>query len=204
MNKILVLITACIVSTTAFSAQIDTSGLTDSQVQELRAHAAKVASDNMKKEDGTATSSNPSTIMTLAATWGQQAATAAEGFAKALGIAAKELNINVNQFIDTPAGKLTVIIIIWKVFGVALLKFFIGIVVWIVAFCISRQLARRVFLVVGPEIEVIKYWGLVKTKQPSYSVKSISDLKADGEWFVFMLALCVAIVGLFIGTLIII
>ena len=88
---------------TSFASQtaLDTSGLSDAQVAELKAHAAKVVAEAANQAAGNSISSvvaNPGAAVTLAATWGQQAASAAEGFAKALGIAAKELGITVNDF----------------------------------------------------------------------------------------------------------
>ena len=57
-------------------------------------------------------------------------------FAEALGIAAREIGISVNQFIVTPAGIITIALIVWAVFGKSMLIlgscFFVWFVIWAV------------------------------------------------------------------------
>ena len=62
-------------------------------------------------------------------------ALAAEGFAKALGIAAKEMGVAVNDFITTPAGILTAGIIVYKIFGDDIREILVGL--FLVYFSIS-------------------------------------------------------------------
>src|SRR4249919_3594765 len=101
---------ALLCAATAYAGQtaVDTSGLTDAQIAEIKAIAAKKVSDVANKAD---MPNNPGAMITLASTWGPQMAQAAEGFAKALGIAARELNVTVNDFLASPAGKLTAALI---------------------------------------------------------------------------------------------
>ena len=79
---------------------IDTSGLTAAQVAQIKAQAAQMAASA-----ATGKTDEVSDKLSMAASWGQQAATAAEGFARAIGIAARELNIEINKFADTPVGR---------------------------------------------------------------------------------------------------
>lgn len=67
----------------------------------------------------------------------------AQEWARALGIAAKELGIAVDEFLDTDAGKLTAIIIIWQVAGEAILGFVVGIPLLIIVMVVGLRTARR-------------------------------------------------------------
>ncbi len=67
----------------------------------------------------------------------------AQEWAKALGIAATELGIAVDTFLDTDAGKLTAAIIIWQVMGETLVGFAIGIPLLIVVIWLGIRTARR-------------------------------------------------------------
>lgn len=57
--------------------------------------------------------SDPSTV----SQWAADMATVAESFARAIGIAAREMGVAVNDFLNTPAGVLTAAVILWKVIG---------------------------------------------------------------------------------------
>lgn len=100
---------------------IDTSGLTAAQVAQIKAQAAQMAASA-----ATGKTDEVSDKLSMAASWGQQAATAAEGFARAIGIAARELNIEINKFADTPVGKMTIFFIAMKVFGFGVLNFIVA------------------------------------------------------------------------------
>lgn len=67
----------------------------------------------------------------------------AQEWARALGIAATELGIAVDTFLDTDAGKLTAALIIWQVAGEALAGFVIGIPLLGVILLIGIRTARR-------------------------------------------------------------
>ena len=59
----------------------------------------------------------PASESSTATQWATDMATVAESFARAIGIAARELGVAVNDFLNTPAGVLTAVVIIWKVIG---------------------------------------------------------------------------------------
>lgn len=69
-----------------------------------------------------------------------------EGVAKALGAACKELSVNVNEFIQTPAGKLTTFLIVWKIIGKDIVGILGGTVMLIVVLSILIWSYRRLFL----------------------------------------------------------
>lgn len=63
----------------------------------------------------------PAPDPSTATQWATDMATVAESFARAIGIAARELGVAVNDFLKTPAGVLTAVVILWKVIGSDLL-----------------------------------------------------------------------------------
>lgn len=72
-------------------------------------------------------------------------------FAEAIGVAAKELGIAANDFLDTPAGKLTAVVILWKVMGTEagevlsyFADFFVGSLMLIILWYFAFKLVRTV------------------------------------------------------------
>lgn len=134
MKRIL-LVVAMMFSSGAFAAygtcEIGNSGLPDAVVQKLKADCETLRLDQISKEAlEKATEKNAPVITPERITgWAQ----VAEGFANAMGAAAKQLNISVNEFIKTPAGMITIGVILWKVIGVSILKFLAMYAVFIVA-----------------------------------------------------------------------
>ena len=179
----------------AGNTTLDTSGLTESQVAELKAHTAKVVADAAKQADGSLTAST--STLSMAATWGQQASQAAEGFAKALGIAARELGVTVNDFLHTDAGKITAVLIIWKVMGGAALKIIYGTIFVTVGLSIVRAIYLRLFTKGYEKVEYSYFGGLFKGTKMIRITKGFQDLSNDGEWLAFWLML-----GLSLGVMI--
>ena len=66
-----------------------------------------------------------------------------ERIGKMMGSAAKELGIAVNQFVETPVGKWTMAMIIWKYMGSAIVHVFGGVLVLVVGFTYIGVLMRR-------------------------------------------------------------
>ena len=181
---------------TSFASQttLDTSGLSDAQVAELKAHAAKVVAEAAGTNASTAT---PSAVMTIAATWGQQAAAAAEGFAKALGIAAKELGVTVNDFLHTDAGKLTAALIIWKIAGATIIHMLYGMLFITVGLTIVRVIYMRLFTKGYEKVEYSRFGGFFKGTKMVRIPKGFQDMHNDGEWLAFwvMIGITLATIG---------
>ena len=91
-RKIIASIAMALTVITSFAAQttVDVSGLSEAQVAELKSQAAAAVARAAKVVENPA-AADIGTHIGMAATWGTQAAAAAEGFAKAIGIAAKEI-----------------------------------------------------------------------------------------------------------------
>jgi hypothetical protein len=168
---------------------IDTKGMSEAQIAELKSIAASKAAQALKDEANAKAADllpkDPGTLATMAATWGQQAAVAAEGFAKALAIAAKELGITINEFLATPAGKLTAALIIWKVAGVAIIHMLYGVLFITVGLVASRVIYVRLFTAGYETVTYERFYGLWKGTKLVRKPKGFGDLKTDGEWFAF-------------------
>jgi hypothetical protein len=192
---------ALMVSAVAFAGQtaIDTSGLSDAQVAELKAHAAKVVADTAKVPDV----KDAGAMVTLAATWGTQAAAAAEGFAKAINIAAKELGVTVNDFLGTDAGKLTAVLIIWKVAGASIAHLFFGLLFMTIGMIVTRMIYLRLFTKEFTKVPYNRFFGMFTGEKLVRVPKSFSDLDNDGEWLAFWVMIVVCMGSLLIGAAII-
>lgn len=197
----------CATVSYAGNTVIDTSGLSDAQIAELKAQAAKTVAESAKKSAGgnivEQAATNPGAAVTLAATWGQQAAQAAEGFAKALGIAAKELNVTINDFLKSDAGKLTAALIIWKVAGSAIVGILYGILFVIVGLTFARVIYKRLFTRGYEKVEYSYFGGFFKGTKMMRIPKGIGELKTDGEWMSFWVLIFGVAATMIIGGIII-
>ena len=203
-RKLFVMVAFSLCAVTSFASQtvIQTDGLSDAQVAELKAQAAKVIAETARQAS-TPTVENASATMTLAATWGTQAAAAAEGFAKAISIAARELGVTVNDFLHTDAGKLTAILIIWKVAGATVVKMLYGTLFITVGLIIVRTIYVRLFTSGYEKVAYSRFFGMFKGEKMVRVKKSFSDLNNDGEWLAFWLMLIVSMGSMLIGAFII-
>jgi len=195
IRKLLMIAVLAIASVGAYAAttNIDTSNLSAAQIAELKAAAANLAAKNA------APTTLSSMSVELAATWGNQAAQAAEGFAKALGIAARELGVTVNEFLKTDAGKLTAVLIVWKVAGASILSTIWAIVILITGLCLARVVYLRLFT---KSIELVPYtrlWGMWTGSKKVRIPKSFSDLKGEGEWMVFFIMVAIVILTMLVS-----
>jgi len=170
---------------------VETKGLTDAQIADVKAYAAQKAASAAAEAAGI--TSNPSATLTLAATWGTQAAEAAKGFASALSIAAKELGVTINDFLHTDAGRLTAALIIWKVAGAAIIHILYGVVFAIVGMSISRMIYVKLFTKEYRTVEYSRFGGFFKGTKVVRISKSISDLNEPGEWVAFWMVIIICI-----------
>lgn len=182
---------------TAFAGQtaVDTSGLSEAQIAEIKAIAAQKVADAAKP----ATAENITAGVTLAATWGTQAAQAAEGFAKAMGIAAKELNVSINDFLKSDAGKLTAVLIIWKVAGTGLIKLLYGAFFVATGLIIARVIYLRLFTKGYEKVEYSQFGGLFKGTKMIRVPKAIHELEEEGEWLMLWAMIVIALGSIALG-----
>lgn len=137
--KTAILLVALIASPAFAECDIsNVSGLSDVAKQELKVQCqqAMLAAEQLATNPLAGVDiSNPERL----SEWGL----VAQEWAKALGIAANELGLAVDTFLDTDAGKLTAAIIIWQVAGETILGFIVGIPLLITVIVIGLRTARR-------------------------------------------------------------
>lgn len=104
----------------AMANTIDVSHLTKEQ---------QAALDAMVKNTNTV----PKLDLETAGKWGAEMSQAAEGFARAMGVAARELGVAINDFLASDAGKLTAALIIWKIMGKGILSLMFGVILLIIS-----------------------------------------------------------------------
>jgi len=198
-----VALAACAISASASSTVVDTQGLSDAQIAEIKAIAAKKVAETAANAGKPDVSNEKITAgVTLAATWGTQAAAAAEGFAKALGIAARELNVTINDFLRSPAGMLTAGLIIWKMAGAALAHMFFGFVILVTGLVVVRTIYKRLFTKGYEAVEYSYFWGMFKGTKQVRIPKSFQDLRNDGEWLAFWVMIVLTVMTLLLaGTM---
>lgn len=191
----------CSVASYAENIVIDADKLTEAQKAELKAQSARLSADNEANKTASLTdiAKDPSKAASMAASFGSSLAIAAKGFAEALGIAAHELNININDFLNTPAGKLTVVIIIWKVFGTSLLHILVLATILTTGFSMSRVIYLRLFVKEIQYVDRIWFWGLFTTTKKIRVMKTLKDITAESNdgWVLVMLLIVAITVVLF-------
>lgn len=131
-----------------------TWGLSDSMVQQL-----KVQCEQMKLEAANApkTPVKPQVSREDISEWAE----ISQEFAKALGIAAKEIGVSVNDFLMTPAGILTAAVLIWMVIGKLILGIIVGIVLINMVLWFNRHMWFRGF----EEVDHVPFWGAAYKKR---------------------------------------
>ena len=199
MRKFILASVLAVCAATSFAAQtsVDTSGLSEAQVAEIKAITAAKVAEAAKP----ATAQNITAGVTLAATWGTQAAQAAEGFAKAMGIAAKELNLSINDFLKSDAGKLTAILVIWKVAGAALIKLLYGAFFVAAGLIIARVIYLRLFTKGYEKVEYSRFGGFFKGTKLIRIPKPINELEEEGEWLMLWVMIIIALGSILLGGL---
>lgn len=182
------------------SAEIDTRGLSDSQIAEMKAIAAAKAAENVKSKVEVAKPESVGAMTALAATWGTQAAAAAEGFSRAISIAAKELGVTVNDFLHTDAGRLTALLIIWKVAGASMIKMLYGMLFVTVGLSVARLLWVRLFTLNYKEVQYSRFFGGFTGTKLVRVPKTISQLHNEGEWLVLWMVIIITIATIWGGS----
>ncbi len=124
---------------------------------------------------------------------------ASKDVAVALGLAAKELGIAANDFITTPAGILTVFVVMWKLFGIQ----FMGIMFCLFFLWVTGWFVRRVLVEEYTVVEKRRFWGLytVTKRIPTYS--SFSNMSDDqGISIIIACAVCALLQWIFLNNMV--
>lgn len=105
---------------------INTRDLSEEQIAQLALQAAQM-------KNGTGTGGTSETIRREAEAWGELGA----NMGRAAVGAAKELGVAANDFIQTPAGKITMGVVIWKLIGEDILSVLVGGSIFIVGYALA-------------------------------------------------------------------
>lgn len=89
--------------------------------------------------------------------WGQMA----QEFAKALGIAAHEIGVSVNEFVASPAGYITVGVVLWKTIGGSIAKYGLVFCIWLLGTCLIRGMWTERYV----DREYKNIFGTLRTKR---------------------------------------
>lgn len=171
-------------------ASIDNiNGLTASVKQEMKVQCEQKKLDMVTAGESVIDSAKGIDPVKLTQ-WGQ----VAKEFSGALGIAAREMGVAANEFLGTPAGKLTAVVIVWNYMGSQLLGIAIGIPLIIFILWGGTRIIRSVFVESITYTEV-KTWYGTKRVPEKHEFDSISD----GNGWVFGLT----IVAMILSTIII-
>ncbi len=177
MLKLMVMAVVVLVAMPALAAEIDASGLTESQIAELT-----LIKEKMKTNRGSDLPDQAKKYAEVGIMVGQ-----------ALGGAAKELNVAVNEFSTTPVGQITMAIVAWKLLGHELMHFIIGgmcyaimIIIWIWAFrrmCIIKNYTYHE----NGKIQSIAYYGQGRYDKQGKCLNE--DEQCDGTRGIMLLTL---------------
>lgn len=85
----------------------------------------------------------------------------AQDFAKALGIAAHEIGVSVNEFVASPAGYITVGVVLWKTIGGSIAKYGLVLCIWLLGTGLIRSMWTEKFL----DLEYKNMFGNLQTKR---------------------------------------
>ena len=198
MKKLLLFLVLCFAGITPALADtcddIRPNGLTTVQVATLKQNCLEAIKQNSTDDnDPVKTVDQVQAVASHASQWG----TVAKDFAYAIGIAAHELGVQANTFLNTPAGKFTAALIVWKMMGQQILAVFLCvpliIFTWFAVLRLSRMfLTEKVEYTHTPVL-----WGL-------FSRKKIANIVYDthpGDGQGFMAYFVIPILGIAVTAL---
>ena len=156
--------------TTAYGANsgcnIPTDGLSSEVVKQMVDLCVK---DKEKQESEKVASSPVGNIKNIG-----EFASVSKEFASSLGIAARELGIAANEFLASPAGVLTAIVIIWKVFAMNILGMF-----FIVSTMVIWMYMLRAVMTEKIETRTVKGFGNTEKEKRYRVYVNFDEISAD-------------------------
>lgn len=181
--KYLFILWIIIVSSFSYGETFSTSNLTKEQAVQLEKYAADLKLQQM---------TSPVDRAKEISEW----VSVGEQIGKGLAGCAKELGVEVNNFVQTPVGKFASAVIIWKLMGRDIVHFGFGLLFFIFCSVIWVYLYRRMCLIESITYgEQTSFW-----KRRSKTVKHYAEGRVDGTRLVMMVA-ALAIAGLTAGLM---
>lgn len=184
MKKYLFALIMTVMSLPTFACDITHSDLPEAMVQELKVKCEQMKLDLKTQPPAPVIAAVPQITRDDVSEW----AKISQEFAKALGIAAKEVGSSVNEFLATPAGILLAATLIWMVLGKSILGIGVGFLLTYATIKLNRRFwYDRIEIIEGVNFlkrptkkEVVRYanWGQMDASAIGWSIVSIILLGA--------------------------
>lgn len=185
MKQVIVFILLLLISGTCFADKdyVDVSKLTDTQKAAIALETAKIADQNK----------NPTAVVDQVDKW----VTIGTNLGKGLAGTAKELGIEVNKFAETPVGKVTAGLIIWKMAGRDLVSLGMHVIGGPVFFTVMMIFWIWFFRKMCMIVEVTEKTVTDKDGKPTKTKSTVSRLNTNQDGYIFVTIVgLVAIVGI--------
>ena len=184
MKKYLFALIMTVMSLPTFACDITRSDLPDAMVQELKVKCEQMKLDLKTQPPAPVIAAVPQITRDDVSEW----AKISQEFAKALGIAAKEVGSSVNEFLATPAGILLAATLVWMVLGKSILGIGVGFLLTYATIKLNRRFwYDRIDIIEGVSFlkrptkkEVVRYanWSQMDASAIGWSIVSIILLGA--------------------------
>lgn len=116
--------------------------------------------------------------------------TLGEHMGKMMGGAAKEVGVAVNDFVNTPVGQMTMVLVVWKYMGGTLVHVVGGLLVWALGVLVVGFLYRRMRdTTIEYNKEVRNWFGnhpRVRVQRPALSRGEVSNLFYSAAFFLLV------------------
>ncbi|GBG14529.1 poly(A) polymerase I [Novimethylophilus kurashikiensis] len=140
MKKLLLLVLFLLPATVLAANVSASSAMEDAGWRQL---SPSQRAEIMKQVADTAAQNSPSLENIPAAQRIDEWVTVGAHIGQVLNGAAKEVGMALNDFMATPAGKVALVLIVWKIAGGAMLHFVGGVLVWVIGAIVMYALYRR-------------------------------------------------------------
>jgi len=170
----------------------DTRGLNDAQQAEINLQIAKMKADKAKGiVEGVPAANISETVRTEAAAWGEMGT----NMGRAVVGAAKEIGVAANEFAETPLGKVTVGVVVYKLIGQEILGVVVGCSILLFVYMLAGYLLFRARFASRVEYETKPFlWGL-------WQRRALKSYEESDDWKItrLIIAAVVLIIGSWIG-----
>lgn len=171
MKKILMALALALAATVS-QAQIDTSNLTQAQIQELQAKASEMS--------GSKAAQVSKEVRTELGAWGQMGTDLGVGLGRAIVSAAKEVGVAANEFAGTPLGKVATVVVVYKLIGQDILSILVGLPLLIVGVYYGIRIMRMPEKVEYDYIDRTYFWGAFTLRRKYVKeIRYANDLSAQ-------------------------
>ncbi|MDU8350813.1 hypothetical protein RYA05_02775 [Pseudomonas syringae pv. actinidiae] len=189
MKKYLLALILAFAAVPAMACNISQSDLPEAMIQEL-----KVKCEQMKLDMKTQPPAPVVAVSQITREDVSEWAQISQEFAKALGIAAREVGVSINEFLASPAGIMTAVVLIWMIIGKSLVAILVGLLITYATVKLNRRIWFR-------QVETVEKTGLFNRKYQKEMVRynSWNDMNDSGlGWSI----VTIIMLGVFWGLLV--